>query len=36
MAEFDERLHSSMVDYVTLGVDGGMIVVFRARMEMQV
>lgn len=29
MAEFDERLWGAMVDYVTVGVDGGMRVVFR-------
>lgn len=29
MAEFDERLWGAMVDYVTVGVDGGMTVVFR-------
>ncbi len=28
VAEFDERLWSSMVDYVTVGVDGSMTVVF--------
>ncbi len=29
MAEFDERLWGAMVDYVTVGADGGMTVVFR-------
>ena len=29
VAEFDERLWGAMVDYVTVGVDGGMTVVFR-------
>ena len=29
MAEFDERLWGAMVDYVTVGVDGGMTVMFR-------
>ncbi|MBQ1509271.1 MAG: hypothetical protein IIZ54_00035 [Selenomonadaceae bacterium] len=29
VAEFDERLWGCMVDYVTVGVDGGMTVVFR-------
>ena len=29
VAEFDERLWGTMVDYVTVGVDGGMTVVFR-------
>jgi len=29
VAEFDERLGGAMVDYVTVGVDGGMTVVFR-------
>ena len=29
MADFDERLWGCMVDYVTVGVDGGMTVVFR-------
>ena len=29
VAEFDERMWGSMVDYVTVGVDGGMTVVFR-------
>lgn len=29
LAEFDERLWGCMVDYVTVGVDGGMMVVFR-------
>ena len=29
VAEFDERLWGSMVDYVTVGADGGMTVVFR-------
>ena len=28
-AEFDERLWGAMVDYVTVGVDGGVTVVFR-------
>lgn len=28
VAEFDERLWGAMVDYVTVGVDGGMTVVF--------
>ena len=27
--EFDERLRGAMVDYVTVGADGGMTVVFR-------
>ena len=31
MAEFDERLWGATVDYVTVGVDGGMTVVFRDR-----
>ncbi len=31
VAEFDERLWGAMVDYVTVGVDGGMTVVFRDR-----
>ena len=29
VAEFDERLWGAVVDYVTVGVDGGMTVVFR-------
>ena len=29
LAEFNERLWGCMVDYVTVGVDGGMTVVFR-------
>lgn len=29
MAEFDEPLWGTMVDYVTVGVDGGVTVVFR-------
>jgi len=29
VAEFDERLWGAMVDYVTMGVDGGMTVVFQ-------
>jgi len=29
VAEFDERLWGAMVDCVTVGVDGGMTVVFR-------
>ena len=29
LAEFDERLWGAMVDYMTVGVDGGMTVVFR-------
>ena len=29
VAGFDERLWGAMVDYVTVGVDGGMTVVFR-------
>ena len=29
VAEFDERLWGCMVDYVTVGVDGGLTVVFR-------
>ena len=29
VAEFDERLWGCMVDYVTVGLDGGMTVVFR-------
>ncbi len=29
VAEFDERLWGAMVNYVTVGVDGGMTVVFR-------
>ena len=29
MAEFDERLWGAMVDCVTVGVDGGMTVMFR-------
>ena len=29
VAEFNERLWGSMVDYVTVGVDGGMTVMFR-------
>ena len=29
VAEFDERLWGVMVDYVTVGADGGMTVVFR-------
>lgn len=29
VAKFDERLWGAMVDYVTVGVDGGMTVVFR-------
>ena len=29
VAEFDERLWGCMVDYVTVGVDGGMTVMFR-------
>lgn len=29
LANFDERLWGCMVDYVTVGVDGGMMVVFR-------
>lgn len=29
LAEFDARLWGCMVDYVTVGVDGGMMVVFR-------
>ena len=29
VAEFDELLWGAMVDYVTVGVDGGMTVVFR-------
>ena len=29
VAEFDERLWGAMVDYVTVGVDVGMTVVFR-------
>ena len=29
VAEFDERLWGAMVDYVTVGADGGMTVVFR-------
>ena len=29
VAEFDERLWGAMVGYVTVGVDGGMTVVFR-------
>ena len=29
VVEFDERLWGAMVDYVTVGVDGGMTVVFR-------
>ena len=29
LAEFDERLWGCMVDYVTVGADGGMTVVFR-------
>ena len=31
VAEFDERLWGAMVDCVTVGVDGGMTVVFRDR-----
>ena len=31
VAEFDERLWGATVDYVTVGVDGGMTVVFRDR-----
>ena len=34
VAEFDERLWGAMVDYVTVGVDGGMTVVFRDGMGM--
>ena len=34
LAEFDERLWGCMVDYVTVGVDGGMTVVFRDRTGM--
>ena len=29
VAEFDERLWGAVVNYVTVGVDGGMTVVFR-------
>ena len=29
VAQFDEQLWGAMVDYVTVGVDGGMTVVFR-------
>ena len=29
VAEFDERLRGAMVDYVTVGADGGVTVVFR-------
>lgn len=29
LAEFDERLWGCMVDYVTVGADGGMTVIFR-------
>ena len=29
VAEFDDRLWGAMVDYVTVGVDGGMAVVFQ-------
>ena len=29
VAEFDERLWGAMMDYVTVGADGGMTVVFR-------
>ena len=29
LADFDERLWGCMVDYVTVGVDGGIMVVFR-------
>jgi len=29
VAEFDERLWGTMVDYVTVGADGGVTVVFR-------
>ena len=32
VAEFDERLWGAMVDYVTVGVDGGMTVMFREGM----
>ena len=35
VAEFDERLWGSMVDYVTVGVDGDMTVVFRDGTEIQ-
>ena len=34
VAEFDERLWGAMVDYVTVGVDGSMMVVFRDRTGM--
>ena len=36
VAEFDERLWGAMVDYVTVGVDGGLTVVFRDGTEMGV
>lgn len=36
VAEFDERLWGAMVDYVTVGVDGGMTVVFRNRTDILV
>ena len=33
VAEFDERLWGAMVEYVTVGVDGGLTVVFRDGMR---
>jgi len=36
VAEFDERLWGAMVDYVTVGVDGGMTVVFRDGPEISI
>lgn len=34
VAEFDERLWGAMVDYVKVGVDGGMTMVFRDTIPM--
>ena len=36
VAEFDERLWGAMVDYVTVGVEGGMTVVFRKGTDIMV
>ena len=35
VAQFDERLWGAMVDYVTVGADGGMTVVFRDGTEVE-
>ena len=36
LADFDERLWGCMVDYIVVGVDGGMTVVFRDGTGMKV